>query len=60
MTDLGTAREAAAGAPPVRLVRCACARCGAHVIAPLTHTLGGNCDNCGSYELQALTHEHGR
>jgi hypothetical protein len=36
-------------------VRCACAVCGAHVMAWQGHELSGWCSVCGSYELRALT-----
>ena len=35
-------------------VRCACAACGAHVMAWQGHGLSGWCSVCGSYELRAL------
>lgn len=38
----------------LRDVRCACVRCGAHLIGTLGHTLSGQCPNCGSYEVRAL------
>jgi hypothetical protein len=38
----------------IRDVRCACAVCGAHVIAWQGHELSGWCSVCGSYELRAL------
>ena len=38
----------------IREVRCACAVCGAHVVAWEGHTVSGWCGVCGSYELRAL------
>jgi hypothetical protein len=38
----------------IRDVRCACAVCGAHVIAWEGHALSGWCSVCGSYELRTL------
>lgn len=38
----------------IREVRCACAVCGAHVMAWEGHELRGWCSVCGSYELRAL------
>jgi hypothetical protein len=35
-------------------VRCACAVCGAHVIAWEGHELSGWCGVCGSYELRTI------
>ena len=35
-------------------VRCACAVCGAHVMAWQGHELSGWCSVCGSYELRSL------
>lgn len=40
--------------PGMESVRCACRRCGAHVIATRGFVLAGNCDNCGSYDLVPL------
>jgi hypothetical protein len=37
---------------PIRDVRCACAVCGAHVIAWEGRELSGWCGVCGSYELR--------
>jgi Zn finger protein HypA/HybF involved in hydrogenase expression len=39
---------------PLTRVRCECLRCGAHVIATRSYSLGGYCGNCGSYELRVL------
>jgi hypothetical protein len=38
----------------IRDVRCACAVCGAHLVAWQGHELSGWCENCGSYEVRAL------
>jgi hypothetical protein len=38
----------------IRDVRCACAVCGAHVLAWEGHELSGWCSVCGSYELRPL------
>ncbi|TML06332.1 MAG: hypothetical protein E6G41_07935 [Actinobacteria bacterium] len=38
----------------IRDVRCACAVCGAHVMAWQGHELSGWCGVCGSYELHTL------
>jgi Zn finger protein HypA/HybF involved in hydrogenase expression len=38
----------------IRDVRCACADCGAHVLAWEGHTLSGWCSVCGSYDVRAL------
>lgn len=35
-------------------VRCACAECGAHVIAWHGYKLSGWCENCGSYDVRPL------
>jgi hypothetical protein len=35
-------------------VRCACRRCGAHVIVPALHVLSGECGNCRSLDLIPL------
>jgi hypothetical protein len=35
-------------------VRCACADCGAHVIAWQGYKISGWCENCGSYDVRAL------
>jgi hypothetical protein len=43
----------------IRDVRCACADCGAHVIAWEGHELSGWCSVCGSYELRTLPVEEG-
>jgi hypothetical protein len=44
------------GAIIIRDVRCACAVCGAHVVAwqGQSHGLSGMCENCGSYDMRAL------
>jgi hypothetical protein len=38
----------------IRDVRCACAVCGAHLIAWQGHRISGWCENCGSYDVRAL------
>jgi hypothetical protein len=38
----------------IRDVRCACAVCGAHLMAWEGHTVSGCCGNCGSYDVRAL------
>jgi Zn finger protein HypA/HybF involved in hydrogenase expression len=38
----------------IREVRCACADCGAHVLAWQGYKISGWCDNCGSYEVRPL------
>jgi hypothetical protein len=43
-----------AGAARIRDVPCACAVCGAHVLAWEGHELSGWCSVCGSYELCPL------
>jgi Zn finger protein HypA/HybF involved in hydrogenase expression len=43
-----------AGAITIRDVRCACAVCGAHVVAWQGHVLSGWCENCGSYDIKVL------
>lgn len=35
----------------LKRVRCACQKCGAHVVVHAGFALGGNCGNCGSYDL---------
>ena len=35
-------------------VRCACAGCGAHVIAWQGYKISGWCENCGSYDVRPL------
>ncbi len=35
-------------------VRCACERCGAHLMATRSWHLTGSCQNCGSFALRAL------
>jgi len=43
--------------PPMRSMRCECCVCGAHLIAMVGTTIGGNCGNCGncgSYEVRPL------
>ena len=35
-------------------VRCACADCGAHVVAWQGYKISGWCENCGSYDVRAL------
>ena len=42
------------GAITIRDVRCACAVCGAHLIAWQGHAISGWCENCGSYEVRML------
>jgi hypothetical protein len=36
------------------MVRCACARCGAHVKVRDSWQLSGRCQNCGGYDLRPL------
>jgi hypothetical protein len=36
---------------PVRLVRCACEACGAHINAVWSFRVGGSCPTCGSFRL---------
>ena len=38
----------------IRDVRCACAVCGAHVLAWEGHALSGSCSVCGSYDVRPL------
>ena len=38
----------------IRDVRCACAVCGAHVLAWEGHALSGWCSVCGSYDVRPL------
>ena len=41
--------------PPLREVRAACARCGAHARALMgLATLGGTCPNCGGVDLTVI------
>jgi|KBSSwiStaDraftv2_1062776.scaffolds.fasta_scaffold1051056_2 hypothetical protein len=42
----------------IRDVRCACAVCGAHVIAWEGRERNGWCNVCGSYELVPLASDH--
>jgi Zn finger protein HypA/HybF involved in hydrogenase expression len=35
-------------------VRCACADCGAHVVAWQGYKISGWCENCGSYDVRPL------
>jgi hypothetical protein len=42
------------GAITIRDVRCACAVCGAHLVAWEGHELSGWCENCGSYDVRTL------
>lgn len=49
--------ETADGRPGYRTVRCACRRCGAHVIVKAGFVLAGNCGNCDSYDLVRLDEE---
>jgi hypothetical protein len=35
----------------VRLVRCACEACGAHINAVWSFRVGGSCPTCGSFRL---------
>ena len=43
----------------IRDVRCACAVCGAHVLAWEGRAISGWCSVCGSYELKPLTSDGG-
>jgi hypothetical protein len=38
----------------IREVRCACAQCGAHVVAWQGYKISGWCENCGSYDVRPL------
>ena len=38
----------------IRDVRCACAVCGAHLVAWEGRALSGWCENCGSYDVRTL------
>jgi uncharacterized protein (DUF983 family) len=40
--------------PRLRTVRCACRRCGAHVMARGLHVLSGECGNCHGLDLIPL------
>jgi hypothetical protein len=53
--EQGEAVPDGVGTITIRDVRCACAVCGAHVMAWQGHALSGWCSVCGSYELRALT-----
>jgi hypothetical protein len=52
--EQGEAVPDGVGTITIRDVRCACAVCGAHVMAWQGHGLSGWCSVCGSYELRAL------
>jgi Zn finger protein HypA/HybF involved in hydrogenase expression len=51
----GRAMSAGIATIKIREVRCACAECGAHVVAWQGYKISGWCENCGSYDVRPLT-----
>jgi len=59
--DSGDREAVAVERPPLREIRCACARCGAHVHARRGRiTLSGMCSVCGGYELAHVSRPRAR